>query len=329
MKKLGGNKGLASELERRYIITHCKPATVRTRFSCRGAEEGVALSGIHAQAFDGTDLCDGYPPLPPGYRLLTLTTPVGMTPTEPRDEHCEPGLQGTSFTRQASHMGSSHSGHSDPAMQGSVAAGSPEPTPQHTHAARPAQQPGEHTHPSAHKQKGPSAQPVSNQGPGVYGNATGRGPHRPQKQHSQAARSGAPGRPFGRRHTAPGAQPGSGHHQGSQGQAGSRGGQPATSNGGSGRRPVSAGQNKTYAHVSSLRQYAMQRNSAHGQSPMSRHGAGGPHSGRPKNAAHTGWPKHHPKKKKRTPIFAVRKKSPPKKMDTFSSHSGGAGWSSY
>jgi hypothetical protein len=35
------------------------------------------------------------------------------------------------------------------------------------------------------------------------------------------------------------------------------------------------------------------------------------------------------KKKRRTPLPAARKKSPPKKLDAYSSNTGGSGWSNH
>ncbi len=57
-----------------------------------------------------------------------------------------------------------------------------------------------------------------------------------------------------------------------------------------------------------------------GQSGAPKKKAGG--AGKP-------WEKTAGKKKRRTPMLAVRKKSPPKKLDAFSSHTGGSGWSNY
>jgi ATP-dependent RNA helicase RhlE len=42
------------------------------------------------------------------------------------------------------------------------------------------------------------------------------------------------------------------------------------------------------------------------------------------------WEKMPPsRKKRRTPLLAAKKKAPPKKLDAFSSHTGGSGWSNY
>jgi ATP-dependent RNA helicase RhlE len=56
-----------------------------------------------------------------------------------------------------------------------------------------------------------------------------------------------------------------------------------------------------------------------GQTAGPKKKAGGP--GKP-------WEKSQ-SKKRRTPLLAARKKSPPKKLDSFSSHTGGSGWSNY
>ena len=98
----------------------------------------VSLSGINAQGFDGTDVCDRYPLIPTGYRFLEQCTPIGTTPTELREESCEPGLQGPSFTLQVTHMGFSRLGLSDSVMQGVEAAGYTVPTPIQSLAIRPA-----------------------------------------------------------------------------------------------------------------------------------------------------------------------------------------------
>lgn len=45
--------------------------------------------------------------------------------------------------------------------------------------------------------------------------------------------------------------------------------------------------------------------------------------------ASTPWQKNRTQKKKRTPLPAARKKSPLKKLDSFSSNTGGSGWSNY
>ena len=57
-----------------------------------------------------------------------------------------------------------------------------------------------------------------------------------------------------------------------------------------------------------------------GQSGAPKKKAGG--AGKP-------WDKTAGKKKRRTPLLAARKKSPPKKLDAYSSHTGGSGWSNH
>jgi ATP-dependent RNA helicase RhlE len=57
-----------------------------------------------------------------------------------------------------------------------------------------------------------------------------------------------------------------------------------------------------------------------GQSAGPKKKTGGP--GKP-------WEKTQARKKRRTPLPAARKKSPPKKLDSFSSHTGGSGWSNF
>lgn len=70
--------------------------------------------------------------------------------------------------------------------------------------------------------------------------------------------------------------------------------------------------------------------SAYGNGPASSHPTGRPGtSGKKPGASGKPWDKMHAKKKRRTPVLAVRKKSPPKKLDSFSSHTGGPGWSNY
>jgi hypothetical protein len=46
-------------------------------------------------------------------------------------------------------------------------------------------------------------------------------------------------------------------------------------------------------------------------------------------AAGKPWDKSAGKKKRRSPLLAARKKSPPKKLDAYSSHTGGSGWSNH
>jgi ATP-dependent RNA helicase RhlE len=56
------------------------------------------------------------------------------------------------------------------------------------------------------------------------------------------------------------------------------------------------------------------------------------HTGAPKKktgAAGKPWDKNAGKKKRRTPLLAARKKSPLKKLDAYSSHTGGSGWSNH
>ena len=101
-------------------------------------------------------------------------------------------------------------------------------------------------------------------------------------------------------------------HSGSRPQSGNSGARPQSGN--SGARPPSAhSATRPYPSQSGMHAYS-------GQTAGGKRNSGSPG---------TPWKKSGAPKKKRTILVAARKKKPLKKLDSFSSHSGGTGWSNY
>ncbi len=203
----------------------------------------------------------------------------------------------------------------------------------------PAVQPGAHAHPAAREHKGPVVRNAPGQPSGSHHRAPSHAHTGTHKQPESNMSSG----PYGKSPSHPRSgvriQPGSQRHSGPHGNTGQRGADNQT---GSGRHQGTTAQKGPYARPASMTQYGTQahrttgahpgsrpQSGVHGQSGVSRHGTSTSYGGRQKKSATSGWQKPYGKKKKRAPMLAVRKKSPPKKLDSFSSNTGGSGWSNY
>jgi ATP-dependent RNA helicase RhlE len=169
---------------------------------------------------------------------------------------------------------------------------------------------------------------------------TGEGHHQPH------ADSDSRGHFSGHAHTARNGQPAS------SGSTGNRPGSSSRKQHGSQTRPGSDAQHAPHGHDGSQVQHgsyrgpvsnvppAMYGRSTSKQQQPASYGYPRPSGGKKISTAsgpvkkhsapaNTPWQKNRAQKKKRSPILAVRKKSPPKKLDSFSSHTGGSGWSNY
>ncbi|HSQ76006.1 MAG TPA: DEAD/DEAH box helicase [Bacteroidota bacterium] len=203
----------------------------------------------------------------------------------------------------------------------------------------PAVQPGAHAHPAAREHKGPVVRNATGQPSGSHHRASSHAHTGTHKQPESNLSSG----PYGKSPSHPRSgvriQPGSQRHSGSHGNAAQRG---ADSQTGSGRHQGSPARKGPYSrpgpmtavgaqghHTASGRPGSRPQSGVYGQSGVSRNGTSASYGGRQKKSAASGWQKPYGKKKKRAPMLAVRKKTPPKKLDSFSSNTGGSGWSNY
>jgi ATP-dependent RNA helicase RhlE len=173
---------------------------------------------------------------------------------------------------------------------------------------------GSHQGSDSHSYRGSQVRSESPMRDGNHGRAPSRATNAP---HSQDTKQG---HPASRVHNT------SQTHQASHGQTGSRGQ--------SAGHPYKAmhAQRPSQVQSGSPRHGAPQ--SIGGRPGQSPHGSSatrgrGPSTTFKKKSSAPPWQKQGAQKKKRSPMVAVRKKSPPKKLDSFSSHSGGAGWSNY
>ena len=101
-------------------------------------------------------------------------------------------------------------------------------------------------------------------------------------------------------------------HAGSRPSSAHTGSRPQSTQGGS-RPPSAHSATRSYSSQSSMHAYS-------GQASGGKRNSGSPG---------TPWKKSGAQKKKRTILVAARKKKPLKKLDSFSSHTGGPGWSNY
>ncbi|MCC6395938.1 MAG: DEAD/DEAH box helicase [Bacteroidetes bacterium] len=128
-------------------------------------------------------------------------------------------------------------------------------------------------------------------------------------------------------------------HSASHGRPAHGGGHPPTVYGGSHQASMHKGTRPSSVHSGARQQSAHSGTRPPSAHPGTRsyppqsgphtyvgHSAGGKRNG---GTPGTPWKKSRSQKKKRTILVAARKMTPPKKLDSFSSHSGGAGWSNY
>ncbi len=128
--------------------------------------------------------------------------------------------------------------------------------------------------------------------------------------------------------TATHAHPGARKHSGSQrhpASSASRGQSGHAASRGQSGNSASRGQSGNSASQNPSGNYPSQGYSGHsGSQGRPAHSAGAKRS---PGASVSPWKKRGPQKKKRTPVVAARKRTPLKKLDSFSSHGGGGGWS--